>query len=87
MLIKGLVLEIKMLKEKLRQKKVTIGSWITLGHPSIAEILALAGNFHYRSQAAFQALDDHTTSHCKSAVSFYAGDWVREGRHAVFGIK
>ena len=32
-----------MLKEKLRQKKVTIGSWITLAHPSIAEILALAG--------------------------------------------
>ena len=43
MLINGLVLEIKMLKEKLRQNKVTIGSWITLGHPSIAEILASAG--------------------------------------------
>jgi 2-keto-3-deoxy-L-rhamnonate aldolase RhmA len=43
MLIKGLDLEFKMLKEKLCQKKVTIGSWITLGHPSIAEILASAG--------------------------------------------
>jgi len=32
-----------MLKEKLRQKKVTLGSWITIGHSSIAEILALAG--------------------------------------------
>jgi 2-keto-3-deoxy-L-rhamnonate aldolase RhmA len=32
-----------MLKEKLRQKRVTLGSWITLGHPSIAEIMASAG--------------------------------------------
>lgn len=31
------------LKEKLRKKKVTIGSWITLGHPAIAEIMAKAG--------------------------------------------
>jgi len=32
-----------MLKEKLRQKKVTLGSWITLAHTSIAEIMASAG--------------------------------------------
>ena len=32
-----------MLKEKLRKKEVTLGSWITLAHPSIAEILASAG--------------------------------------------
>ncbi|NTW99212.1 MAG: 2,4-dihydroxyhept-2-ene-1,7-dioic acid aldolase [Geobacteraceae bacterium] len=32
-----------MFKEKLRQNKFVLGSWITLGHPSIAEILALAG--------------------------------------------
>jgi 2-dehydro-3-deoxyglucarate aldolase len=32
-----------MLKEKLRQNQLTLGSWITLGHPSIAEILAMAG--------------------------------------------
>jgi 2-dehydro-3-deoxyglucarate aldolase len=32
-----------MLKEKLRQNKLTLGSWITLGHSSIAEIMALAG--------------------------------------------
>ncbi len=32
-----------MLKEKLRQKKVTLGSWITLAHSSIAEIMASAG--------------------------------------------
>ncbi len=32
-----------MLKEKLNQKEVTIGSWITLGHASIAEIMACAG--------------------------------------------
>ena len=31
------------LKENLRQNKLTIGSWITLGHPSIAEIMAKAG--------------------------------------------
>lgn len=32
-----------MLKEKLRQNQLTLGSWISLGHPSIAEILAMAG--------------------------------------------
>ncbi|MBI2625278.1 MAG: 2,4-dihydroxyhept-2-ene-1,7-dioic acid aldolase [Candidatus Nealsonbacteria bacterium] len=31
------------LKEALRQNKLTIGSWITLGHTSIAEIMAKAG--------------------------------------------
>jgi len=31
------------LKEKLRRKEITIGSWITLGHPAIAEIMAKAG--------------------------------------------
>ena len=31
------------LKSKLAQSEVTIGSWITLGHPSIAEIMATAG--------------------------------------------
>jgi len=31
------------LKEKLRKQKITIGSWITLGHTSIAEIMAKAG--------------------------------------------
>ena len=30
-------------KEKLQQREVTIGSWITLGHSSIAEIMAKAG--------------------------------------------
>jgi 2-keto-3-deoxy-L-rhamnonate aldolase RhmA len=33
----------KMLKQKLRNNQLTLGSWITLGHSSIAEILALAG--------------------------------------------
>jgi 2-keto-3-deoxy-L-rhamnonate aldolase RhmA len=32
-----------LLKNKLKDGKVTIGSWITLGHPGIAEIMALAG--------------------------------------------
>lgn len=31
------------LKDKLKRSKVTIGSWITLGHPAIAEIMAKAG--------------------------------------------
>lgn len=31
------------LKEKLYNKELTIGSWITLGHPAIAEIMAKAG--------------------------------------------
>jgi len=31
------------LKEKLNTKSLTIGSWITIGHPSVAEILASAG--------------------------------------------
>jgi 2-keto-3-deoxy-L-rhamnonate aldolase RhmA len=31
------------LKEKLRNKELTLGSWITLGHPAIAEIMAQAG--------------------------------------------
>lgn len=30
-------------KEKLRKKMLTIGSWITLAHPAIAEIMAKAG--------------------------------------------
>jgi 2-dehydro-3-deoxyglucarate aldolase len=32
-----------MLKDKINSGKVTLGSWITLGHPAIAEILAKAG--------------------------------------------
>lgn len=31
------------LKEKLKSKQITIGSWITTGHPAIAEILSFAG--------------------------------------------
>lgn len=31
------------LKARLRNRETTIGSWITLGHPSIAEIMASAG--------------------------------------------
>lgn len=31
------------LKSKLAQAKLTLGSWITLGHPAIAEIMASAG--------------------------------------------
>ena len=31
------------LKSKLAQAKLTLGSWITLGHPAIAEIMAAAG--------------------------------------------
>lgn len=31
------------LKNKLENKELTIGSWITLGHPSIAEIMVKAG--------------------------------------------
>ncbi|HJT50912.1 MAG TPA: aldolase/citrate lyase family protein [Nitrosospira sp.] len=31
------------LKEKLARNALTIGSWITLGHPSVAEIMAAAG--------------------------------------------
>lgn len=31
------------LKKRLQNKEITIGSWITLGHPSIAEIMAKAG--------------------------------------------
>ena len=31
------------LKAKLARNALTIGSWITLGHPSIAEIMAAAG--------------------------------------------
>ena len=32
-----------MLKDKLNNKQVTVGSWVTLGNPAIAEILAKAG--------------------------------------------
>jgi len=31
------------LKEKLKIRQLTIGSWITLAHPAIAEIFARAG--------------------------------------------
>jgi len=31
------------LKSRLSQSELTIGSWVTLGHPSIAEIMAAAG--------------------------------------------
>ena len=31
------------LKRKLSQNEITIGSWITLAHPAIAEIMACAG--------------------------------------------
>lgn len=33
----------KSLKERLRKRELTIGSWITLGHPSVAEIMANSG--------------------------------------------
>ncbi len=31
------------LRKKINSKKLTLGSWITLGHPAIAEIMANAG--------------------------------------------
>ena len=31
------------LKDRLNRRELTIGSWITIGHPSIAEIMATAG--------------------------------------------
>ena len=31
------------LKSKLARNALTIGSWVTLGHPAIAEIMAAAG--------------------------------------------
>jgi len=33
----------KSLKEKLRLNELTVGSWVTLGHPAIGEIMARAG--------------------------------------------
>jgi len=39
----GVDKEMISLKAKIRNKQLTIGSWITLGHPSIAEIMAKAG--------------------------------------------
>ena len=35
--------QIDSLKSKLKSRNLTIGSWITLGHPSIAEIMVKAG--------------------------------------------
>ena len=35
----------KMPKEKLRQKKVTLGSWITLAHPSSLQGFLASQNF------------------------------------------
>lgn len=32
-----------MLKDKIKSRKLTLGSWITLGHPALAEIMAKAG--------------------------------------------
>ena len=32
-----------MLKKLLRGKELAVGSWITLGHPAIAEIMAKEG--------------------------------------------
>ena len=31
------------LKEKIIAKELTVGSWISLGHPSIAEIMSKSG--------------------------------------------
>ena len=31
------------LKSKLRERKVTFGSWVTIGHPIITEIMANSG--------------------------------------------
>ena len=31
------------LKQKLQNNKLTVGSWITIGHPSVVEIMASAG--------------------------------------------
>lgn len=33
----------KALKDKLKNRELSIGSWITLDHPSIAEIMAKSG--------------------------------------------
>src|SRR5438067_833823 len=32
-----------MLREKLKARTLTLGSWISIGHPAVAEILAKAG--------------------------------------------
>jgi 2-dehydro-3-deoxyglucarate aldolase len=34
---------VKQLKDRLNKRDLTIGSWITIGHPSVAEIMATAG--------------------------------------------
>ena len=31
------------LKNKLKNGKISLGSWITLGHPAVAEIMAKSG--------------------------------------------
>src|SRR4051812_31438727 len=31
------------LKEKLKENHLTIGSWITIGHPTVAELMARSG--------------------------------------------
>ena len=36
------------LKQKISQNKLTIGSWLTLGHSAIAEIMAASGAFDWR---------------------------------------
>lgn len=33
----------KQLKDRLNRRELTVGSWITIGHPSVAEIMATAG--------------------------------------------
>ena len=33
----------KSLKQRLKDRELTIGSWITMSHPSVAEIMSNAG--------------------------------------------
>jgi len=62
------------LKSKLRNRQLTIGSWITLGHSSIAEIMAKAGFDWLTVDMEHSAITMHQTQQL-SQVSDLSG-WV-----------
>jgi 2-dehydro-3-deoxyglucarate aldolase len=56
------------LKEKIRNRELTLGSWITIPHPSIVEILATAGFDWLTIDIEHSAIDIESVQHLISTI-------------------
>ena len=56
------------IKQKLKRGEVSIGSWMSLGHPSIGEILAAAGYDWVLIETEHTAIDNSEVLHILMAI-------------------